>query len=173
MSTESIRDALLMLKEEDHFNIITFASTTKKMSDSMLPANLQNIEKSFKYLRKFTPQSTRNNLGTDLLGAIDLSLQFNPSVIVLVTDGLPTPGRVKSRQIETAPDKIIKAVKTKNVNHASIYVIGLEMTLKEVTYFLSSIEGRTPSPKPPSEIDVDTKNIKIARREFTNSLSKA
>ena len=32
--------------------------------------------------------------------------------------------------------------------------------MNEVTYFLSSIEGRTPSPKPPSEIDVDTKNIK-------------
>ena len=131
LSTESIRDALLMLGEEDHFNIITFASTASKMSDSMLPATLQNIEKSFKYLRKFNPRSTKQNLGTDLLGAIDLSLQFNPSVIVLVTDGLPTPGRVKSRQIETDPDKIIKAVEAKNVNHASIYVVGLEMTLRK------------------------------------------
>ncbi len=38
---------------------------------------------------------------------------------------------MKSRQIETDPDKIIKAVEAKNVNHASIYVIGLEMTLRE------------------------------------------
>ena len=131
LSIESIRDALLMLREEDHFNIITFASTASKMSDSMLPATLQNIEKSFKYLRKFNPRSTKQNLGTDLLGAVDLSLQFNPSVIVLVTDGLPTPGRVQSRQIETNPDKIIKAVQTRNVNHASIYVVGLEMTLRK------------------------------------------
>ena len=131
LATDAIHDSLLMLKDTDSFNIIAFASVTIQMSNKMLPADMQNIQKAFKYLEKFTPRSIANNRGTDLLGAIELALKSNPSVIVLITDGLPAGSAVKGRQIETNLDKIIKSVQEQNVNHASIYVVGLEITLKE------------------------------------------
>jgi hypothetical protein len=131
LAKDAIHDSLLMLKDADSFNIIAFASVTVQMSKEMLSADMDSIQKAFKYLNKFTPQSIANNRGTDLLGAIELALRSNPSVIVLITDGLPAGGQVKGRQIETNPDKIIKAVQEQNVNHASIYVVGLEITLRE------------------------------------------
>ena len=131
LAKDAIHDSLLMLKDTDSFNIIAFAGVTTQMSNKMLPADMQNIQKAFKHLEKFTPQSIANNRGTDLLGAMELALKSNPSVIVLITDGLPTEGVVKGRKIETNPGKIIKGVQEQNVNHASIYVVGLEITLKE------------------------------------------
>ena len=131
LAKDAIHDSLLMLKDTDSFNIIAFAGVTTQMSNKMLSADMQNIQQAFRHLEKFTPQSIANNRGTDLLGAIKLALKSNPSVIVLITDGLPAGGVVKGRQIETNPDKIIKAVQEQNLNHASIYVVGLEITLKE------------------------------------------
>lgn len=131
LAKNAIRDSLLMLKDTDSFNIIAFANVTVQMSKEMLPADMKSIRKAFKYLDKFTSQNIANNRGTDLLGAIELALKSNPSVIVLITDGLPAEGIVKGRQIETNPDKIIKVVQEQNVNHASIYVVGLEITLRE------------------------------------------
>ncbi|MFQ6042180.1 MAG: VWA domain-containing protein [Candidatus Poribacteria bacterium] len=131
LAKDAIHDSLLMLKETDSFNIIAFATVTVQMSKEMLPADMKSVQKAFRYLDKFTPQGIANNRGTDLLGAIELALKSNPSVIVLITDGLPAGGNVKGRQIETNPDKIIKAVQEQNVNHASIYVVGLEITLRE------------------------------------------
>ncbi|MBC8231244.1 VWA domain-containing protein [bacterium] len=131
LAKDAIHDSLWMLKDTDSFNIITFAGVTVQMNNQMLPANVQNTKKASKYLEKFTPTSIANNRGTDLLGAIKLALKSNPSVIVLITDGLPAGSAVKNRQIETNPGNIIKAVQEQNVNHASIYVVGLEITLKE------------------------------------------
>jgi len=138
LAKDAIHDSLLMLRETDSFNIITFSSATEQMDDSMLPANMQSVKKAFKYLDKFTPRSIVNNWGTDLLSAIELALKSNPSVIVLITDGIPVESSrggasvpAQGKKIETNPDKIIKIVQAQNVNHASIYVVGLEITLKE------------------------------------------
>ena len=130
LAIEAIKDSLIMLDEDDQFNIVTFANTTGQMNKSMLYATVSNLEGAFKYLQQFTSAKTRDNLGTDLLSAIEAALQFNPSVIMLVTDGLPTPAPSASRRAREdrfKPEMIIHTVKTKNVNNASIYTIGLEM----------------------------------------------
>jgi len=129
LAIEAIRDSLMMLDENDQFGIITFANTTDRMSKRMLPATMLNVEKAFKYLQEFTSEKTKKNLGTDLLGAIEVALQFNPSVIMLVTDGQPTPAPGSKRRVVTNYKEIIHIVKKKNVNKARIYTVGLEMEL--------------------------------------------
>ncbi len=88
-----------------------------------------NIEAASKYLDRFTPERIANNQGTNILGALEKALEMNSSIIVLVTDGLPTKQN-KYDNIEDSTGKILESVSKKNVNHASIYVVGLEIDLK-------------------------------------------
>ena len=94
----------------------------------LAPVTEKNIETVSKYLDRFTPESIADSQGTNLLEAIETALEVNPSIIVLVTDGLPTTGPFGN--IEIDPTKILEAVKTKNVNNASIYVVALEVDLE-------------------------------------------
>ncbi len=123
LAIEAIKEALFSLDEDDHFNIITFAANAKLVKRKLVPATEKNIETASKYLDRFTPESIAGNQGTNLLEAIEKALETNPSIIVLVTDGLPTAGEIDST-------KILEAVKAKNVNGASIYIVALETDLE-------------------------------------------
>ena len=129
LAIKAIRASLLNLDEEDSFNIVVFTSYVKRMSDEMLEANMRNIDKAFKFLREFLVKGVSDNLGTDLLGAVLSALEMDPTVVVLVTDGLPTPGGGRS-DIVTDADQIVQSVIAHNRSGARIYAIGLEMDLK-------------------------------------------
>ena len=129
LAIRSIRASLLNLKEEDSFNIITFSSTVSKMSRNMLQANMKNIDKAFAFLREYLIRDISNNLGTDILGAVLEALKMKPTVVVLVTDGMPTPGGGRS-DIVTDIEQITDAVMAVNKSKAKIYSVGLEMDLK-------------------------------------------
>lgn len=129
LAIRSIRSSLLNLREEDSFNIITFSSTISRMSREMLEANMKNIDKAFAFLREYLMKDVSDNLGTDLLGAVLEALRMNPTVVVLVTDGMPTPGGGRN-DIVTDSEEIIKAVITSNRSKAKIYSVGLEMDLR-------------------------------------------
>ena len=126
LAIEAIREALFSLDEDDHFNIITFAANAKLGKRKLAPVTERNIETVSKYLDRFTPEGIANNQGTNLLETIETALEVDPSIIVLVTDGLPTAGEIDST-------KILEAVKAKNVNGASIYIVALEIDLKHST----------------------------------------
>ena len=95
------------------------------MSEKLLPADEANINRALWYLDGFTPQSIQNNTKTNILGALEKGLTFDPTVIVLVTDGLPTKGD----NIETDTQKILDTVSEKNIKNARIYVVALEVDL--------------------------------------------
>ena len=126
LAIEAIREALSSLDEDDSFNIITFHANAKLGKRQLAPVTEKNIETVSKYLDRFTPESIANNQGTNLLATIETALEVNPSIVVLVTDGLPTAGEIDSK-------KILEAVKAKNVNNASIYIVALEIDLKHST----------------------------------------
>ena len=126
LAIEAIREALSSLDEDDSFNIITFHANAKLGKRQLAPVTEKNIETVSKYLDRFTPESIANNQGTNLLVTIETALEVNPSIVVLVTDGLPTAGEIDSK-------KILEAVKAKNVNNASIYIVALEIDLKHST----------------------------------------
>ena len=128
LAIEAIREALSSLDEDDSFNIITFKADVKLGKRQLAPVTEKNIETVSKYLDRFTPESIANNQGTNLLGTIETALEINPSIIVLVTDGLPAadPGN----NIEIDSKIILETVKAKNVNGASIYIVALEIDPK-------------------------------------------
>ena len=123
LAIEAIKEALASLDEDDSFNIITFAANAKLGKRKLAPVTEKNIETVSKYLDRFTPEGIANNHGTNLLETIETALEVNPSIIVLVTDGAPTAGEIDST-------KILEAVKAKNVNGASIYIVALEIDLE-------------------------------------------
>ena len=125
LAIEAIREALSSLDEDDSFNIITFKADVKLGKRQLAPVTEKNIETVSKYLDRFTPESIANNLGTNLLATIETALEINPSIIVLVTDGLPA-----GKGIEIDSTTILETVKAKNVNGASIYIVALEIDLK-------------------------------------------
>ena len=130
LAKDSLKDSLMMLGNDDTFNIVVFSHTAKAMSKRMLSASAANIERAFRYLDGFTPESILNNLDTNILSAIEAALAFEPTVVVLITDGLPQVNEDSPLQIETNTEKILDVVREHNRNNAAIYVVGLEIDLK-------------------------------------------
>ena len=123
LARNAIKDSVLILSSESTFNIVPFFKDAKLMSEKLLAADEKNIKRALWYLDTFTPESIQNNLGTNILAALEKAFTFDPTVIVLVTDGLPTKGD----NIETDTQKILDTVRKKNIKNARIYVVALEI----------------------------------------------
>ncbi|MDE0689203.1 MAG: VWA domain-containing protein [Candidatus Poribacteria bacterium] len=128
LAINALKDSVMMLGDNDKLNIVAFSEMAKPMSESMLPANSANIKRILKYLDKFTPESIQSNTATNILAALEVALTLDPSVIVLITDGLPTTSL--DYPIEVDRDIILERVREKNVNNAVIYVVALEFDFK-------------------------------------------
>ena len=141
LALNSLKDSVMMLGTDDTFNIVPFSSTARLMSEKLLEADETNIGRALLYLNTFTPERIQNNLGTNILAALDKAIEQNSTAIVLITDGLPLRSRSKEHKIETDPDKILELVSKKNVNKARIYVVALEIDLQHSprAYLLSSL----------------------------------
>lgn len=125
LAVNSLSDSVMMLGNNDKLNIVTFSTQAEAMSKKMLPANAANIKRILKYLDKL---NSRQERGTNILTALEVALELDPSVIVLITDGLPVT--VEGSHIEEDKDVILEAVREKNVNNAIIYVVALEVDPK-------------------------------------------
>ena len=130
LAVNSLKDSIMMLGNNDNLNIVAFSDTAKPMSEKMLPANPANIERTLKYLDRFTPQSIQNNLDTNILSAIKSALAFEPTIVVLITDGLPQTDADNQVYIETNTQKILDSVREHNRNNTAIYIVALEIDLK-------------------------------------------
>ena len=128
LAVNSLKDSVLMLGDEDTLNVVAFSTQASTMHKEMLPANAANIERTLRYLDRFTPERIQSNVGTNILAALEGALILDPSVIVLVTDGLPTT--VGGYDIETNTQKILDVVREGNRNNTAIYVVALEIDLK-------------------------------------------
>ncbi len=139
LALNAVKDSVLMLGSDDKFNIVPFSTTAKIMSEKLLPADEKNIKHALWYLDRFTPASIQNNRGTNILEALKTALAHESSVIVLVTDGLPTT--IQGQEIETNPENILALVQEQNVQNARIYVVALEIDLRTSpgAYLLESI----------------------------------
>ena len=130
LAKDSLKDSLMMLGNDDTFNIVVFSHTAQAMSKRLLSASAANIERAFRYLDGFTPESIQDNVDTNILSAIEAALAFEPTVVVLITDGVPQADEGNSLRIETNTQKILDIVREHNRNNAAIYVVGLEIDLK-------------------------------------------
>lgn len=139
LALNAVKDSVLMLGSDDKFNIVPFSTGSKMMSEKLLPADEKSIKHALWYLDGFTPASIQNNRGTNILAALKTALAQDSSVIVLVTDGLPTT--IQGHEIETSPERILEFVQEQNVQKARIYVVALEIDLRTSpgAYLLESL----------------------------------
>ena len=116
-----LKDSLLALSDRDRFNIIAFAKDHRIFrSDALVPATKENIADAISFLDEYTYQNVKANTKTDLLAVLIRAFEMKPSIVVIVTDGLPTAGIVQ-------PERIVQIVREKNIGGARIFSIGMEM----------------------------------------------
>ncbi len=130
LAVNALKDSISLLRDIDRFNIITFHGQAKAMKKQMLSANLETTTDTIRYLRQFTPASIVNNRGTDILGALKLALQFEPTIVFLITDGLPAPDPQAPDRVVVDTDEILTQIQQYNKSAARIYVVGLEVDPK-------------------------------------------
>lgn len=84
---QAISDILVLLRPEDHFNIIMFGSTCKQCFDRQVPADLANITKIRRMLRSLNADMG----GTEMRQALQTAVQIPglpmPHDVFLITDG--------------------------------------------------------------------------------------
>lgn len=129
LAKQSLLDHLFLLSGEDSFNIVTFYSTVSRMSPQVLPATADNMSKAKRYLDRFQQDTILDYNGTNTLGALQAAFAMKPDVVVLLTDGVPTSAY--GMVVETEPDKIIGGVRTANTNRAGLFIVGLELDVKD------------------------------------------
>ena len=125
MARNYLKDSLLNLDEnKDTFNVIAFSRDVQVfLPGRMVPVTSDIVNKAINFLDQYTPQNITTNTKTDLLSPVLRALELNPSVIALVTDGLPTSG-------ETNPEKILQSIRQKNKG-VKIFAIGMEMDMEQ------------------------------------------
>lgn len=122
-----MKDSLLALDaEKDKFNIIAFSRGTSIFRPGEpVPATDKNLSDAMAFLDQYTPQNIMSNTKTDLLSPILQALEMKPTIIAMVTDGLPTSG-------VTNPEKILQAISEGNVDGSvRIFAIGMKMDIDQ------------------------------------------
>lgn len=95
---EGVVDALGRLNPGDRFNVVAFRGDLVKFRDESVPVT----EKTLGGARQFISQLEavgQTDVANALLGIIKEPFIYDPSYIVLITDGRPTTGAVDSRVI--------------------------------------------------------------------------
>ena len=127
---EEFQRVLSELKPEVKFNMISYSKTMKLWKKELVPATLKNRIAATEYAWRLTPGTT-----TNLYAAVNKALDQADELelIVLLSDGKPTAGRVID------PDKIVQLVTAKNKFHeVSITALGLGLN-GEVRDFLKKL----------------------------------
>jgi hypothetical protein len=121
-----LKDSLLSLdSSKDEFNVIAFAQNARIFRPGgVVPATKQNLAAAMGFLDEYTPQNIEENRKTNLLSPLLKALEMGPSIIALVTDGLPTSG-------ETNPEVLLQRIREENNGKIGIFAIGMEMDMDQ------------------------------------------
>jgi Ca-activated chloride channel family protein len=105
------------LKPQDRFNIVPFSTEARIFAEQLQEANESNLARAQIYVEKLLPRG-----GTNINESLEIGLSFleegKLSIVVFLTDGLPTIGE---RNIEN----ILKNVKNNNKAKASIFAFAV------------------------------------------------
>jgi Ca-activated chloride channel family protein len=95
----ALRFGVSGLNEDDRFTIVTFASSVRSFSETLLPATDGNKRKARSFLQDVSAGGG-TNIHDALLSAIDLFGERNrPKILVFLTDGMPTVGVTDTAKI--------------------------------------------------------------------------
>ena len=161
---KALRFFLQSLSPKDHFNLIPFSTESRPFAKSPVPATPEQIAKALQFGKEIEAQG-----GTNIEEALRfaLSAKVDPNsvpIVVFLTDGLPTIGKVDTKEILNSTQKANKA-------KARVFVFGVGYDVN--TYLLDQIAGNTRGArdyvKPEENIEVKTSALfeKIAHPVLT------
>jgi len=116
---KALKSCLNNLKPSDRFAIVTFSTNVRKYRDSLVEANVEQIENAKKFV-----DGLRAGGGTAIQAGLDSALELRGNdegrsfTMVFFTDGQPTIGEMK-------PENIVKNVASKNSKNTRIFTFGV------------------------------------------------
>jgi Ca-activated chloride channel family protein len=129
-----LKFCLQQLNENDRFNLIPFSTEVRPMSEKLLKASKDNVQKALK-----TVEELEATGGTNISEAVATALANDftddpgrARLIVFMTDGLPTTGITEMPQI-------LKDVKTANAKKVRIFSFGVGHDVN--THLLDKMSG--------------------------------
>ena len=112
---EALNFVLDNLNEEDHFNIIVFSTSTRSYARKLVPADERGEAREF-VARLEASGST--DINRALLEALAMANSERPTILIFLTDGLPTTGEVNV-------DRIIQNVGDAAPSNVRIFPFGV------------------------------------------------
>ncbi len=130
----TLSQALAALGPEDRFRLIAFSSAVTEFRQGLTPATRANLADAQEFVSRLAAGG-----GTNIEGALDVALQratttTRMSLVVFMTDGLPSVG-------QTQPDQIAEAAGSR-IGQSRIFTVGVGTDVN--TYLLDRLakEGR-------------------------------
>lgn len=118
------------LNPDDRFNIVAFSTDLEALSQEPIAAGTEQVKDARNFLREL-----RASGGTNIHEALQealrqITLSTRPTMIIFLTDGLPTVGM-------TNTDKILEMARKSNEGRARIFVFGVGYDVN--THFLDRL----------------------------------
>lgn len=106
---------LAHLGADDRFNIVAFSSAPHVFADGPAPA--ARVDEGHAFIRKLTAAGS-TDINRALLEALAGASAERPTVVIFLTDGLPTVG-------EENPDRIVENVRTNAARSVRLFAFGV------------------------------------------------
>lgn len=96
----ALKQVLQGLKPRDRFGLLTFATETRRFAEELMPADEANVGKAMSFVTELEAKGS-TALNDAMVEAIELTsvADEGPSLVMLLTDGLPTQGERDSERI--------------------------------------------------------------------------
>ena len=133
----ALRYCVQLLKTEDRFNLIPFATEAAPYKDGLLAVTPQEIEKALKFIDDEIEARGGTNIEEALRFALDMMPKNNerPFMVIFITDGKPTIGM-------TEPEEILAKIKTSNATNLRLFTFGVGEDLNTKLLDLLAEENR-------------------------------
>ncbi|MBI1902411.1 MAG: VWA domain-containing protein [Planctomycetia bacterium] len=125
-----LTNTIAALPKESYFGVVSFNTGVFVWQKDLLPATEDNKQQASSFISALAPTGT-----TSTFDAIQAGMGFDTEAIYLVTDGIPTSGKI------VPPAGILDAVSRANrVSRFSIYTVGI--AAQQASEFLRAIAGK-------------------------------
>lgn len=125
----ALKQVLQSLKPRDRFGLLTFATEARNFDDKLLEANEANVKRATDYVGKLEAAGSTalNDALVQAAGLADSDGGDRPTMVMFLTDGLPTQGE---RDAERIIKNVAKANQTDNPDRpderlARLFIFGV------------------------------------------------
>lgn len=160
----ALKQVLQGLKPRDRFGLLTFATETRHFAEKLLPADEVGISKALDFVAQLEAKGS-TALNDAMVEAVELTSESDerPSMVMLLTDGLPTQGE---RDLERIISNVAKANETErdretDRRRARIFIFGVGDDVN--THLLDRVAegngGATTYVRPSEDIEAAVSNL--------------